>query len=74
MAQDKKTLAQKTAAGGLITGISAALVWQVYGALDTRIRKVEINESVNTVMLKTIQTDVRDIKNFLIKTPRRGHR
>lgn len=58
---------KKAGAAVGLTGISFALIWNVYSALDTRVRKVETVSAMQTVSIKSVDKKLDKVDNKLDK-------
>lgn len=58
---------KRVGAAGILGTITLGLVWDVYSALDTRIRKVEIETHATIEIVKEIKEDTKYIKKILIE-------
>lgn len=54
-----------------LTGISLALVWNVYSALDTRVRTVENTSAAQEVSIKTVDKKLDKVDTKLDKIDNR---
>lgn len=58
---------KKIGAAGILGTITLGLVWDVYSALDARIRQVEIETHTTIEIVKEIKEDTKYIKKILIE-------
>lgn len=58
---------KKVGAASILGTITLGLVWDVYSALDNRIRKVEIEQHTTIELVKEIKEDTKYIKKILIE-------
>lgn len=58
---------KKLGAAGILGTITLGLIWDVYSAIDIRLRNVEIDQSSTREIVKEIKKDTETIKNILIK-------
>lgn len=58
---------KKVGAAGILGTITLGLVWDVYSALDNRIRQVEIEQHTTVELVKEIKEDTKYIKKILIE-------